>query len=336
MRPTWADWEAPVRDLADRVRRAVSAAQDEARERGTTAALARPVGRGAGDVTFGLDAAGERAVDAWLAERAAGGPLSLLTEDAGWRHVGPGGALLGPDHGGPRLVIDPIDGTRNLMAGLRSAWTAIAFAPPGAAEPRLADVQAGVVAELPTPRAAVRSIVSAHAGGGARIEEVEVATDRQISSRALVADADDRVDHGYLPVFRYKPELRPAIARVEAELFRLLAERESCDTRAVYDDQYICNAGQLVLLAQGVYRAVFDPRALVAARLGTTTVTTKPYDVAGAVICAREAGAIVTAADGAELDFPLDARTPVGFAGYANAATRRRVEPCWLAALGAI
>lgn len=336
MTPTWQIWEPAVRDLADRVLAAVTHALADARARGTEAELARPAGQGAGDVTFGLDVASERAVDRWLDGRARQGPLSLLTEDAGWRHRGPAGDLPGFAHGGPRLVIDPIDGTRNLMAGLRSAWTVIAFCPPGDGEPRQRDVRGGLVAELPTRRAALRATLAASRDGGTRLEERAVATGAVVEAGALRADADDRVDHGYLPVFRYQPDQRPAIARVEAELFRLLAEREACDTRAVYDDQYISNAGQLVLLARGVYRAVFDPRAWIAARAGAATVTAKPYDVAGAILCATEAGAVVTAADGGELDFPLDARTPVGFAAYANAATQRRVEPCWLEALRSV
>ena len=64
-----------------------------------------------------------------------------------------------------------------------------------------------------------------------------------------------------------------------------------------------------------------------------TTVTSKPYDVAGAIVCAEAAGAVVTAADGKELDFAIDAQTPVHFAGYANAPTRARLEPHWLATL---
>ena len=62
-------------------------------------------------------------------------------------------------------------------------------------------------------------------------------------------------------------------------------------------------------------------------------VTSKPYDLAGAVVCARAAGAIVTAAESGPLDFPIDATTPVGFAGYANLRTQERLEPHWLATL---
>ena len=111
---------------------------------------------------------------------------------------------------------------------------------------------------------------------------------------------------------------------------------EGADARAIYDDQYISSAGQLVLLALGRYRMLVDPRELVRRRLGAAGVTSKPYDLAGAVVCARAAGVVVTAPEGGELDFPIDARTPVGYAGYANEATRRRLEPHWLATLRAL
>jgi fructose-1,6-bisphosphatase/inositol monophosphatase family enzyme len=338
MRPVstaFAAWEAPLRRLCDELRATTRAALDAARARGRSADLARPVGQGKGDVTFGLDAPAEAVLDRWLAEQAACGPLSLLTEDSGWRHLGPAGALPGFDHGGPRIAVDPIDGTRNLMAELRPAWTVVSFAGPGPAEPRLSELAGGIIAEIPTRGAALYRVLAAARGGGTRLEERDAATGRPLAQGPLRADGDDRVDHGYFPVFRYKPDLRPAIARLEAALFARLAEREGADPRSVYDDQYISNAGQLALLALGTYRAVFDPRALAAARLGMTTVTSKPYDVAGAILCAEEAGAVVRAADGGALDFPLDAETPVSFAGYANPATRARVEPCWLWALAA-
>ena len=328
-------WEAPLRRLCDVLRATTRAALLEARARGTGAELARPAGQGQGDVTFGLDVPAERALDAWLAEAARAGPLSLLTEDAGWRHRGPGGALPSFDHGGPRIAVDPIDGTRNLMVELRSAWTVVSFAGPGAGAPRLSDLAGGLLAEIPTRFGALYRVLSAARGGGARYEERDLATGAALHGAPLCADADARVDQGYFPVFRYKPDQRPAIARLEAALFARLAAAEGADTRSIYDDQYISNGGQLALLALGTYRAVFDPRALVAARLGSPTVTSKPYDVAGAILCASEAGAVITAADGGALDFPLDTETPVSFAGYANPGTRARVEPHWLAALAA-
>ena len=278
----------------------------------------------------------ETRVEAWAADQAGRRPLSLLTEDAGWRHLGPGPGgevrgLEGFDHGGPRLVLDPIDGTRNLMAGLRSAWTVVGFAPAGAGPPRLADLTAGVLAELPPPGTVEVRRLSAIPGGPCRLEHLGPGAAPPAAE--LRADDDDRCDQGYLPFFRYRPEERPILARLEAAFFERLQRHEGADLRSVYDDQYISNAGQLVLLMQGTYRMIVDARALVAQHLGRSTVTTKPYDVAGALVCARAAGVPVTAADGSPLDFPLDTSTPVHFAGYANAATRARLEPHLRAAL---
>ena len=330
-------WRPRLLALCDELRTLTRAALAAGERAGTLDALARPHGRGAGDVTFGLDVASEERLSAWLVEAARTGPLSLLTEDAGWRHMGPDGrggthALPGFDHGGPRIAVDPVDGTRNLMADLRSAWTVVAFAPPGPTQPRLSECSGGVVSELPGSLAA-RFRRFASDGRSCELETCALDDGRVLDRRVVRADADERCDHGYFPIFRYEPVQRPAIARMEADFFARLVEREGADARSVYDDQYISSAGQLVLLALGRYRMVVDPREHVARVAHVGSVTSKPYDLAGAVVCARAAGAVVTSVEGGELDFPIDATTPVGYAGYANAGTRRRLEPHWLAVL---
>jgi len=330
-------WRPRLVNLCDELRSLTREALLAADREGSLDALARPHGMGQGDVTFGLDVPSEERIAAWQREVARAEPLSVLTEDAGWRHMGPdenGGAraLAGFDHGGPRIAIDPIDGTRNLMADLRSAWTEIAFAPPGMGEPRLSDCTGGIVSEIPgTLAARYRRLVSG--GRECTLELADLAGGSRVERRPLRADDDARVDHGYFPFFRYEPPQRPAIARLEADFFARLVRHEGASMRAIYDDQYISSAGQLVLLALGRYRMVVDARELVRRRFGTPGVTSKPYDLAGAVVCARAAGVVVTAAEGGPLDFPIDATTPVAYAGYANERTRARLEPHWLATL---
>jgi fructose-1,6-bisphosphatase/inositol monophosphatase family enzyme len=72
---------------------------------------------------------------------------------------------------------------------------------------------------------------------------------------------------------------------------------------------------------------------LVARRLGRPTIPSKPYDLAGAVLCAHEAGCVVEAPTGEPLAFPLDCTTPVALAAYANPETARRLRPHLHAAL---
>lgn len=330
--------ERSLLELSAAIRSATRRTLIDARRDGALAALAEHAGEGAGDVTFGLDLPSEHVLSEWLDARAREGPISLLTEDSGWRHRGPasgGGVrdLDGFDHGGPRVVVDPVDGTRNLMAELRSAWACLAWAPPGPRAPRLEDVELGVVAEIPTANARFHRVLVGARGAGCRFEERDLETDALLAHGPLRTDGEARVDRGYFPFFRYLPHQRPRLAAVEAAFFERLEAHEGAHVRDCYDDQYISNAGQLALLARGTYRFVADLRAELGRRDGGPLVTSKPYDLAGAVVCAREAGCAITDAAGAELDFPLDATTPVGFVGYVNAATRARLEPHLAAAL---
>jgi len=335
-------WKAALLQLVDDLRtqttRALLAARDSA---DAARQLARPVGpraSEAGDLTFGLDVPSEAFLDRWLLQTARERPLSLLTEDRGWRHRGPDPEragesieLPGFEHGGPRIAIDPVDGTRNLMVGLRSAWSVLSFAPAGTGMPRLSDLSAGIVSELPTLRAALQSTYVADSGG-CLLEERELSSGALLSQELQRVDDDERVDHGYFPFFRFEPGMRPYLARLEAEFCRRLETHEGADPETIYDDQYISNAGQLTLLMQGTYRLIVDARALAASHLGAPTTTSKPYDVAGAIFCARAAGAEISAADGGELDFPIDNQTPVHMAGYVNRGTRKRLEPHLLGA----
>ena len=332
-----ATWEPRLVALAGELRRAARATA----RRGLEArAVHRPVGQGVGDLTYALDEATEAALTRWFEDTTRHAPLSLFSEDAGWRHRGPDGAsrsreLTGFAHGGPRLVIDPVDGTRPLMADLRSAWSVLALCPPGDGVPHLQEAVSGLLAELPDTRAARYRLMMAVKGAGARLEERRLDDDFLVHRARLVADADDRPDHGVFSVFRYTPAMRPELARIEAEFFARLERDEGADLRQCFDDQYISNGGQLALLAVGTYRLIADVRAHLAPRYEVPVTTSKPYDCAGAIVVAREAGCVVTGATGAELDFPLDATTPVSFVGWANAATARRLAPHLAAALDA-
>ncbi len=325
-------WTPRLLDLAARIRASARTALVDAIDADRLEELMRPHEQGAGDVTYGIDVPTETVLSVWLDEVARREPVSLLTEDAGWRHAGPGTrggvvALPDCDHGGARIAVDPIDGTRNLMADVRSAWTVIGACPPGAEAPWQRDVWLGTLTEIPDSRGATARELWAARGRGACAREVALSDGARRRERVLCADASDRADNGYFPFFRYMADLRPAIARIEADFFARLEREEGAQVRTCYDDQYISNGGQLALLALGSYRMIADLRAHVAAQRGAATLTGKPYDVSGALLVASEAGCVVTDPAGRALDFPLDVTTPVGFVGWHNAATRARLEP---------
>jgi len=298
---------------------------------------AEVVGTGAGDVTYGIDLESEEVVTSWFLECAREGPLSLFTEDMGWRHAGPGDdgwtALPDFDHGGARVIIDPIDGTRPLLGDLRSAWTSIAACPAGAGEPRASDVTFGLLGELPSSLTESWRVIRAQRGAGATMERRTFAPTSEAIVAPLVVDSDDRPDHGVFSFFRFSPHQRPRIAALEADFFERIAAGEGADLMHCYDDQYVCNVGQLVHLALGSYRLIADLRGHLTSPDDAPVVTSKPYDLAAAVLVAGEAGCVVTAPDGAPLDFPLDATTPVSFVGWVNEPTAKRLAPHLQAAL---
>jgi fructose-1,6-bisphosphatase/inositol monophosphatase family enzyme len=342
-RDTLRRMETPrLRDLCRRIRSAVRGRMRAALDEGDAVRLALPVARGAGDVTFGIDVAAEQAVGEWLLDEARRGPLSVLTEDAGWRHVGPGPTpgdtpveLAGFDHGGPRISIDPIDGTRNLMHDLRGAWTIVSYAGPGRGAPRLADVELGVVSELPDTRGAHYRELIAVRGGGCTAAVRALGDDLVLRDGALLADTSDRADHGYFPFFGYHPAQRAAMQQLALDFFERVQEDEGAELGHCYDDQHISSGGQLALLALGHYRMVVDARQRWNELARVALQTAKPYDVAGAILVAREVGAVVTRTDGGTLDFPLDVTTPVEFVAFHNRGTGARLWPHLEAALTA-
>lgn len=323
----WADpWRAHLRTLADSIRASV-------REAGMKREHAsRPLRQGAGDLTYAIDEGTELAATRWMDALRTREEFSLFTEDEGWRHASRTDAAFA--HAGPRIVLDPIDGTRNLMLDLRSAWTEVAWCAGGVGQPRSTDVVASLLSELPDERAGRYRVLEAGPEGPATLEVFTVDGDELIARDELAADPDDdQLEHRVLSFFRYEPRWRPRIARIEAAFFERLAAHEAIDPRHCFDDQYISNAGQLALLALGQYRFVCDLRAFLAQRHGEPAVTSKPYDLAGAVHLARAAGCVVEAPDGSPLDFPLDATTPVSYVGYANEAIARKLRPHLLRAL---
>jgi myo-inositol-1(or 4)-monophosphatase len=106
-------------------------------ELGSYAGRASSGAGASGDVTFAIDAAAERELEAFVAERAP--RLAFYSEDRG---------LVAPADATHVLLVDPIDGTRPAMAGLESACVAVALAPLGDGAPTMADVELGCVVEI--------------------------------------------------------------------------------------------------------------------------------------------------------------------------------------------
>lgn len=235
-----------------------------------------------GDVTFAIDARAEEHLAAWVREHAPG--VACFSEDQG---------LVGPRDAEQVLIVDPVDGTRPALAGFESACVSVALARvPGGEEPRMRDVEAGAIVEIKSGR-------------------------RFLAERGAGLTADDPVRlsaNTELERMFWVWGLRGRPARVLVEVLAELLDASSTGGgafdlgSATYDMTRIAT-GQLDAYVEPSPRIVAEVPGMREAweRVGGGAVLNNtPYDLAAAVLCLQEAGAVVTDARGGPLgDRPL-------------------------------
>jgi myo-inositol-1(or 4)-monophosphatase len=233
-----------------------------------------------GDVTFAIDQRAEERMESFLAERAPG--VAFYSEDRG---------MVNPSGGRADwvLVVDPIDGTRPALAGLESCCVSVAAARLDG-EPTMGDVEVGCIVEI---KSGERFL--ARRGGGvepAPRVSANVAIDRMFWTYGLRG----RPVRGLMEVLA---ELVDA-SSVGGATFELGS--------ATYDMTRILT-GQMDAYVEPGPRIVDDVPGMRAEfeRVGGGAVlNNSPYDLASAVLCLLEAGAVVTDAYGHPLaDRPL-------------------------------
>jgi myo-inositol-1(or 4)-monophosphatase len=235
-----------------------------------------------GDVTFAIDAEAERTLAEFLHERAP--DVAFYSEDRGL--VLPGGA-----EASTVLVVDPIDGTRPAMAGLESCCVSVAAAPLHEGV-RMSEVSVACIVEIPSG-----AVFLAERGRG------------MLESPPVRLSANERLDRMFWTYgFRGRPAR--ALTEVLAELIDAssvgggtfdLGSAAFDVTRVLTGqlDAYVEPGPLLVEEVPGM-RAEFERVG------GGAVLNNSPYDLAAAVLCAEEAGAVVTDARGRSLgDRPL-------------------------------
>ncbi|MHC4878029.1 MAG: hypothetical protein ACYTGL_16360 [Planctomycetota bacterium] len=234
-----------------------------------------------------------------------------------------------------RVIIDPIDGTRQLMYDKRPGWFLAAVTRDRGHQTSLSDSVASVLVELPTSRQSLADVFFAEAGEstrGLRIDcNPEVTVDDRLQSAMPIpvrpSQANDLTD-GFLTVVGCFPGTR----RLAADLAERIAERLDAVTSLpqFFDDQYISTGGQMAQLMTGRDRCCIDLRPLFNRMLGRfgedRFVEVHPYDAAG-LLAAQKAGVVATDGFGRLLNAPLDVTTGLHWCGYANTSIQELIEP---------
>jgi fructose-1,6-bisphosphatase/inositol monophosphatase family enzyme len=212
------------------------------------------------------------------------------------------------------VIVDTIDGTRGLMYDKRPAWSLAAAVPPGGS---LGDIVAAAMTELPTTKQGAVDQLSAVRGAGLVAERLDLRSGAREALTLRPSSAKD-LEHSFSGFAKFFLPGKPALASLEAELFRRLG------CRHVFDDEYLSTGGQLHELISGRDRFVADLRPLVLDEGGG--LACHPYDVCTAMLLI-EVGGVVTDPWGQPLDVPLDNSSPVAWVGYANAALASQIGP---------
>lgn len=286
-----------------------------------------------GDTIYSIDAHADEILHRFCSDWAGEiGPLVLISEGiegAGWQVFPEGASEADASF---LMIVDPIDGTRNIMYDKRSAWILTGIAPNKGRETNLADIQVAVMTELPTTRHRVGDVLWASKGSGAHRLTQDLMTG-ETTAVPLRPSRSENLAHGFASIARFFPPAKAAIAAFEEKLLARVMPEDAGENPLVFDDQYICTGGQLYELLVGHDRFLADLRPVFFEKLGLPKkLVCHPYDICVELI-AREAGVFVTDEKGQPLSAPLDIRADVSWCGYANERLKATIEPELLALL---
>jgi fructose-1,6-bisphosphatase/inositol monophosphatase family enzyme len=333
--------DAIVRDAVDgllpvlkRLHRRIRSEVVEACRERATEDLARVASETGGDTIYAVDKVSEMLILNELNREARSlGGLVVIAEGFETPLTLPLGS--DPQLARFRLLIDPIDGSRGLMYQKRSAWILTGVAPNRGEETRLSDIALAVQTEIPLVKQYLADELSAVRGYGVTAERHDLVSGGVVPMLLRPSSAET-IEHGYAMLSRFFPGARDEIAAVDEEIVRGVLGPPLPGRAACFEDQYASSAGQLYELMAGHDRFNADLRPLfepILRRRGEAPgLYCHPYDVSTALI-AREAGVVITAANGGPLDAPFSLHHPVAWIGYANRRLQRLIQPVLQASL---
>ena len=124
-------------------------------------------------------------------------------------------------------------------------------------------------------------------------------------------------EHGFASFSHFLPDGKGWLAAVEQGVWDRLIPPGGAP-RQVFEDQYLCSAGQLAEIMTGRDRMIGDLRPYGLRAVGLApTLACHPYDVCTALIL-TELGGVFEDPFGGPVDVALDTTSPVAYMAYAN------------------
>lgn len=286
--------------------------------------LAGEARHGAGDVSFQIDVRPEEIVEQTFSDVPEA--VVVVCEGLG-RTVFPARASQG--EAAWWVIIDPLDGSREISYDKRSAWVLSGVAPAGPA-PTLADIVWAIQTEVPVMAQTVGAVLSAGRGQPAVLESCDLATGAvTVMESGLRPSGSASVRGGFAVFADYFAGSHAVTAQIADQVFDAALGPVEPGKALAFNDKYLSTAGCMYLMANGTYRFFADLRPVVgqvAARSGRNVgLCAHPYDLCTYLI-ALQAGVLITDPAGAPLSYPLDTDVNCGWVGYANQHIRNEME----------
>lgn len=271
------------------------------------------------ETIFGLDESVEgvmlKAIAAWPADLL---PVALVAE--GLERVptivggGPGAAIK------HHVLVDPIDGTRGLMYGKRSAYFLAAATLNNGVPPSLGRTQAAVAVEIPTEKQSVSDVIAWEAPGRPSLIRQDMNGGASLAM-TLEPSREGGLSNRFGSVVDFFFFGKKAVAELSERIARECLSRDE----VLFDDQYISTGGQMLSLLQGSDQFVIDVRPLLPETAGRR-LCAHPYDLA-VMPLARAGGVLFCDPFGRELDVSYGVDEDVAWCGYANLAIKELIQP---------
>jgi hypothetical protein len=228
-----------------------------------------------------------------------------------------------------RIIMDPIDGTRELMYQKRSAWILTGIAPNNGKDTNLKDIEFAIQTEIPIVKQHLSDIISTYKGKGVEAYRYNrISGDQQpINLRPSSAKS---IKHGFAMIARFFHGARDILAQIDEDTIKCILGNVQSGKALCFEDQYLSTGGQIYELISGHDRFVADLRPLLekvlVERGASLGLCCHPYDLCTELI-AREAGVIITDETGNPLQAILNVTDNVSWLGFANNSIKKQVEP---------
>ncbi|MDR0580760.1 MAG: hypothetical protein LBG04_01440, partial [Holosporaceae bacterium] len=119
----------------------------------------------AGDVSYAIDVCAEKIIDDYFTKNILDGGAVVICEGLGIKTYP---AELSSKKARYRIIIDPLDGTREIMYDKRSCWILTGIAIDRGNETNLQDIFLAVQTEIPPTLQSLSSVLVAEKGKGAK------------------------------------------------------------------------------------------------------------------------------------------------------------------------